>query len=155
MVRVEFHLDFGSPNAYLAHLVIPEIDRRNGVEFENVPIQLGGVIELTNNRSPAEGLAGTKSDSSSSFRPARSRPSSSPTRSVRSRAGPSEHRRSSSGTRSTSARIGCVTSRRGSSRSARKDRGAVDGIACRTRHSLPGAGPTPTPRNEGHEDTLL
>src|SRR5437016_574795 len=60
MVRVEFHLDFGSPNAYLAHLVIPEIERRTGVEFEYVPILLGGVFKLTNNRSPAESLAGIK-----------------------------------------------------------------------------------------------
>ena len=27
MSRVEFHFDFGSPNAYLSHLVIPEIER--------------------------------------------------------------------------------------------------------------------------------
>src|SRR5438874_13654242 len=60
MVRVEFHLDFGSPNAYLAHLVIPEIERRTGVEFEYVPILLGAVFKLTNNRSPAESLAGVK-----------------------------------------------------------------------------------------------
>ena len=58
MVRVEFHFDFGSPNAYLAHLVIPEIERRTGVEFEYVPILLGGVFKLTNNRSPAETLKG-------------------------------------------------------------------------------------------------
>src|SRR5262250_1420692 len=60
MVRVEFHFDFGSPNAYLSHLVIPEIERRTGVEFEYVPILLGGVFKLTNNRSPAETLAGIK-----------------------------------------------------------------------------------------------
>ncbi|TMA38874.1 MAG: 2-hydroxychromene-2-carboxylate isomerase, partial [Deltaproteobacteria bacterium] len=41
MVKVEFHFDFGSPNAYLSHLVIPEIERRTGVEFEYVPILLG------------------------------------------------------------------------------------------------------------------
>ena len=57
---MEFHFDFGSPNAYLAHLVIPEIERRTGVEFEYVPILLGGVFKLTNNRSPAESLAGIK-----------------------------------------------------------------------------------------------
>ena len=60
MVRVEFHFDFGSPNAYLAHLVIPEIERRTGVAFEYVPILLGGVFKLTNNCSPAESLAGIK-----------------------------------------------------------------------------------------------
>src|SRR5690349_19411086 len=60
MTRVEFHFDFGSPNAYLAHLVIPEIERRTGVKFDYVPVLLGGVFKLTNNRSPAESLAGIK-----------------------------------------------------------------------------------------------
>src|SRR5207249_10766693 len=60
MAKVEFHFDFGSPNAYLAHLVIPEIEQRAGVEFDYVPILLGGVFKLTNNRSPAENLAGIK-----------------------------------------------------------------------------------------------
>src|SRR5712691_5343588 len=60
MVPVEFHFDFGSPNAYLSHLVIPEIERGTGVQFAYVPILLGGVFKLTNNRSPAESLAGIK-----------------------------------------------------------------------------------------------
>jgi 2-hydroxychromene-2-carboxylate isomerase len=60
MSKVEFHFDFGSPNAYLSHLVIPEIEKRTGVRFEYVPVLLGGVFKLTNNRSPAESLAGIK-----------------------------------------------------------------------------------------------
>ena len=60
MVKVEFHFDFGSPNAYLSHLVIPEIEKRKGVKFEYVPVLLGGVFKLTNNRSPAQSLAGIK-----------------------------------------------------------------------------------------------
>ncbi len=60
MSRVEFHFDFGSPNAYLAHLVIPEIERRTGAKFDYVPVLLGGVFKLTGNRSPAESLAGIK-----------------------------------------------------------------------------------------------
>jgi 2-hydroxychromene-2-carboxylate isomerase len=60
MVTVEFHFDFGSPNAYLSHLVIPEIEHRTGVKFAYVPILLGGVFKLTNNRSPAESLVGIK-----------------------------------------------------------------------------------------------
>ena len=60
MAKVEFHFDFGSPNAYLAHLVVPGVEERSGVEFEYVPILLGGVFKLTNNRSPAEKLAGIK-----------------------------------------------------------------------------------------------
>jgi 2-hydroxychromene-2-carboxylate isomerase len=60
MSKVEFHFDFGSPNAYLAHLVIPEIEQRTGAKFEYVPVLLGGVYKLTGNRSPAESLAGVK-----------------------------------------------------------------------------------------------
>lgn len=60
MPKVEFHFDFGSPNAYLAHLVVPDIERRTGAIFEYVPVLLGGVFKLTNNRSPAEKLAGIK-----------------------------------------------------------------------------------------------
>jgi 2-hydroxychromene-2-carboxylate isomerase len=60
MTQVEFHFDFGSPNAYLAHRVIPEIERRTGVKFDYVPVLLGGVFKLTGNRSPAEALAGIK-----------------------------------------------------------------------------------------------
>jgi 2-hydroxychromene-2-carboxylate isomerase len=60
MAKVEFHFDFGSPNAYLSHLIIPEIEKRTGVKFEYVPILLGGVFQLTNNRSPAESLRGIR-----------------------------------------------------------------------------------------------
>ena len=60
MVRAEFHFDFGSPNAYLSHLVIPGIERRVDVAFEYVPILLGGVFKLTGNRSPAESLVGIR-----------------------------------------------------------------------------------------------
>ena len=60
MPKVEFHFDFGSPNAYLSHLVIPQIETRTGVKFEYVPVLLGGVFKATNNRSPAETNAGIK-----------------------------------------------------------------------------------------------
>jgi len=60
IAKVEFHFDFGSPNAYLAHLVIPQIEQRTGAKFEYVPVLLGGVFKLTNNRSPAEILPGVK-----------------------------------------------------------------------------------------------
>ena len=60
MARVEFHFDLGSPNAYLSHLIIPEIEKRTGVKFEYVPILLGGVFKMTNNRSPGESLRGIK-----------------------------------------------------------------------------------------------
>ena len=34
MPTVEFHFDFGSPNAYLAHEVIPSIEARAGARFD-------------------------------------------------------------------------------------------------------------------------
>src|SRR5262245_58338661 len=58
--KVEFHFDFGSPNAYLSHLVIPKIVERTGVPFEYVPVLLGGVFKATNNVSPAVSLQGIK-----------------------------------------------------------------------------------------------
>ena len=63
MAKVEFHFDFGSPNAYLSHLVIPDIEKRTGATFEYVPVLLGGVFKATNNRSPAESNAGIKNKS--------------------------------------------------------------------------------------------
>jgi 2-hydroxychromene-2-carboxylate isomerase len=54
MSEIAFHFDFGSPNAYLAHRVIPAIEARIGTRFRYVPILLGGVFKATNNRSPAE-----------------------------------------------------------------------------------------------------
>lgn len=60
MSKVEFHFDFGSPNAYLSHLVIPGITQRTGAAFDYVPVLLGGVFKLTGNRSPAETLVGIK-----------------------------------------------------------------------------------------------
>jgi 2-hydroxychromene-2-carboxylate isomerase len=60
MPHVEFHFDFASPNAYLAHLLIPQIEKRTGTPFEYVPVLLGGVFKLTNNRSPMESFQGVK-----------------------------------------------------------------------------------------------
>jgi 2-hydroxychromene-2-carboxylate isomerase len=54
MDEIEFHFDFGSPNAYLAHRVIPAIEERTGARFRYVPVLLGGVFKATGNRSPAE-----------------------------------------------------------------------------------------------------
>ena len=57
---VEFHFDFGSPNAYLSHVVIPAVEERTGVEFRYVPVLLGGLFKATGNASPAVTLAGIK-----------------------------------------------------------------------------------------------
>jgi 2-hydroxychromene-2-carboxylate isomerase len=56
----QFMFDFGSPNAFLSHEAIPAIEQRTGAKFEYVPILLGGIFKATNNRSPAETLAGVK-----------------------------------------------------------------------------------------------
>lgn len=57
-VHVQFLFDFGSPNAYLCHQVIPAIEARTGAVFDYVPILLGGLFKLANNRSPGEAFAG-------------------------------------------------------------------------------------------------
>jgi 2-hydroxychromene-2-carboxylate isomerase len=59
-LRIEFHFDFGSPNAYLAERVLSEIEKRTGVKFDYIPVLLGGVYKATGNRSPAESLQGIK-----------------------------------------------------------------------------------------------
>ena len=56
----QFMFDFGSPNAFLSHEAIPAIEKRTGAKFEYVPILLGGIFKATNNKSPAETLAGIK-----------------------------------------------------------------------------------------------
>lgn len=56
----QFLFDFGSPNAFLAHEAIPAIEQRIGVKFDYVPVLLGGIFKATNNKSPAETLAGIK-----------------------------------------------------------------------------------------------
>ena len=56
----QFLFDFGSPNAFLSHEAIPAIEQRTGVKFEYVPVLLGGIFKATNNKSPAETLAGVR-----------------------------------------------------------------------------------------------
>ena len=56
----QFMFDFGSPNAFLSHEAIPAIEKRTGVKCEDVTILLGGIFKATNNKSPAETLAGVK-----------------------------------------------------------------------------------------------
>ena len=60
MERVEFLFDFGSPNAFLAHRLIPGIEKRTGAKFVYVPVLLGGIFKATGNRSPAEAYASIK-----------------------------------------------------------------------------------------------
>lgn len=59
-MNIEFHFDFGSPNAYLSHLVIKGIEQRTGEKIQYVPVLLGGVFKATGNASPGVTLAGIK-----------------------------------------------------------------------------------------------
>ena len=52
-----FYFDFGSPNAYLAHRVLPGIEQRTGARFDYVPVLLGGLFKATGNQSPITAYA--------------------------------------------------------------------------------------------------
>ena len=56
-VKVQFLFDFGSPNAYLAQRVIPDIERRTGVKFDYVPVLLGGIFKRSLNIRGAQPAA--------------------------------------------------------------------------------------------------
>ncbi len=53
-----FYFDFGSPNAYFAHRVIPGIEARTGARFRYVPTLLGGIFKLSGNQAPITAYAG-------------------------------------------------------------------------------------------------
>ena len=53
-----FYFDFGSPNAYLAHRVIPGIETRTGAKFTYMPVLLGGLFKLAGNQAPMLTFAG-------------------------------------------------------------------------------------------------
>ena len=55
---LEFHFDFASPNAYLAHLLVKRIETRQDIKFDYIPVLLGGVFKATNNVPPMEVLRG-------------------------------------------------------------------------------------------------
>ena len=73
-LKVEFHFDFGSPNAFLAEFALPAIAQRTGVKFDYVPVLLGGVYKATGNMSPADSLRGIKNTSTTPAEPATKRP---------------------------------------------------------------------------------
>lgn len=60
MREIEFLYDFGSPNAYLVHKVLPAIADRHGAALRYVPILLGGVFKATGNQSPMQAFAGVQ-----------------------------------------------------------------------------------------------
>ena len=58
MAQPIFYFDFGSPNAYLAHKVLPAIEQRTGARFDYRPALLGGIFKATGNQSPMLAFAG-------------------------------------------------------------------------------------------------
>ena len=63
MTTNEFHFDFGSPNAYLSHMLLAGIAERTGTKITYVPVLLGGVFKLTNNVAPMVANKGIKNKS--------------------------------------------------------------------------------------------
>jgi len=59
-MTLEFLFDFGSPNAYFAHRVMPDIEKRTGRKFTYVPVLLGGIFKATNNKPPMVAFGGIK-----------------------------------------------------------------------------------------------
>ncbi len=49
---VEFIFDAASPNAYLVHKIVPEIEARTGAKFSYTLCLLGGIFKATNNQAP-------------------------------------------------------------------------------------------------------
>lgn len=56
--RIDVIFDFGSPNAYLALKVLPDIAARHGAEIKLIPCLLGGIFKLTGNQAPFTAFAG-------------------------------------------------------------------------------------------------
>lgn len=57
---IDFYFDFGSPNAYLVHKVLPELAQSKNATLRYHPILLGGVFKATNNQSPMQAFANVK-----------------------------------------------------------------------------------------------
>ncbi len=55
---VEFIFDFGSPNAYLAYRVLPQILARTGASLKLTPALLGGIFKATGNQAPMIAFGG-------------------------------------------------------------------------------------------------
>lgn len=58
MPTIDFYYDFGSPNAYVAHKVLPQIAEETGAELVYKPILLGGLFKITGNQPPMVAFAG-------------------------------------------------------------------------------------------------
>lgn len=56
-IDVDFYFDFGSPNAWIAHALMPAAVQRSGLRFHYRPMLLGGVFQLIGNRPPMQQFA--------------------------------------------------------------------------------------------------
>lgn len=57
MAEIDYYYDFGSPNAYVAHKVLPGIAAEAGVTLNYKPILLGGLFKITGNQPPMVAFA--------------------------------------------------------------------------------------------------
>jgi 2-hydroxychromene-2-carboxylate isomerase len=57
---IDFIFDFGSPNAYLAWKVLPEIAARTNAQVNLIPCLLGGLFKLTGNQAPMSAFGSVK-----------------------------------------------------------------------------------------------
>ena len=57
---IDFIFDFGSPNAYLAHKVLPDVAARTGATIVLLPCLLGGIFKLTGNQAPTTAFGAIK-----------------------------------------------------------------------------------------------
>ena len=56
-MNVDFIFDFASPNAYLCHKAIQNIEKTHDIKFNYIPCLLGGIMKLSNNQPPMITLA--------------------------------------------------------------------------------------------------
>lgn len=56
-MNVDFIFDFASPNAYLCHKAIQNLEKTHDINFKYIPCLLGGIMKLTNNQPPMMTLA--------------------------------------------------------------------------------------------------
>ena len=54
---VDFIFDFASPNAYLCHKAIQNLEKTHDIKFNYIPCLLGGIMKLSNNQPPMVTLA--------------------------------------------------------------------------------------------------
>ena len=54
---VDFIFDFASPNAYLCHKAIQNLEKTHDIKFNYIPCLLGGIMKLSNNQPPMITLA--------------------------------------------------------------------------------------------------